>query len=220
MTILHPVSTNPWALTAYLPICAINSCQEATLHHPYSYPVLYYTQVQRPHFIKDITKLEKIQKRATKYIHNDYTSDYKSSLMTLKILSLMGKYELFNIIFCVMNLKSSASHFDIKNFISFSKNATRSATYTQKNAIIVHHLHSSLFPYFNRLPRLWNTISQIDLEKSSAIIREKVRERLWNHFLNTFDPSSLCTYHLLCPCASCSQHPSYHNFFKFLSNLI
>ena len=40
--------------------------------------VLYCSPVWRPHLIKDIKKLEQLQHRATKYILNDYLSDYKT----------------------------------------------------------------------------------------------------------------------------------------------
>ena len=129
MTILHPGPTKP--LDSYG--TPSNLCHQFM---PRSYitlirtQLLYCSQVWRPHFITYIAKLEKIQKRATKYIHNNYTSDYKSRLMILKILPLMVEYELNNsLLFYVRNLKSPASHFDFRDFISFSKNATRSATY-------------------------------------------------------------------------------------------
>ena len=42
--------------------------------------LIYCSQLWRPHYIKDICRLEKIQHWATKFILNDYTSDYKSRL--------------------------------------------------------------------------------------------------------------------------------------------
>ena len=42
----------------------------------------------------DILLLEKVQRRATKVILNDYTSDYKSRLIKLQLLPLMYAYEL------------------------------------------------------------------------------------------------------------------------------
>ena len=38
--------------------------------------LMYCSVVWRPHFIKDITTLEKFQRRATKYIYSDFSSDY------------------------------------------------------------------------------------------------------------------------------------------------
>ena len=43
----------------------------------------------KPYLLKDIRQLEQLQRCATKYILNDYTSNYKSRLLELKIFPLM-----------------------------------------------------------------------------------------------------------------------------------
>ena len=47
------------------------------------------SQLWRPQFIKDVVALEKVQRRAAKYILNDYFSKYKARLETLGLLPLM-----------------------------------------------------------------------------------------------------------------------------------
>ena len=42
------------------------------------------SQIWRPHLLQDITALERIQRRATKFILNDFSSDYKSRLVALQ----------------------------------------------------------------------------------------------------------------------------------------
>ena len=54
--------------------------------------------IWRPYLIQDIIKLESIQRRATKFIMNDYTSDYKSRLLHLNLLPLMYVFEITDII--------------------------------------------------------------------------------------------------------------------------
>ena len=56
--------------------------------------LLYCTQIWRPHLMKDILNIERVQCRATKYILNDYTSCYKTRLIKLKLLPLMYLFEL------------------------------------------------------------------------------------------------------------------------------
>ena len=60
---------------------------------------MYCSQLWRPNLIKDIFSLERVQRRATKYILSDYSTDYKSRLINLKLLPLMYIYELNDIIF-------------------------------------------------------------------------------------------------------------------------
>ena len=50
---------------------------------------MYCSVLWKPYLIKHIQQIERIQRRATKYILNDYTSDYKSHLLKLHILPLM-----------------------------------------------------------------------------------------------------------------------------------
>ena len=90
--------------------------------------ILYGSQIWRPHLIKDITKIENIQRRASKFILNDFLSDYKSRLTSLHILPLMLSMELNDIIFMVRCLQSSHCCIDIHSLISFSSSDTRSAS--------------------------------------------------------------------------------------------
>ena len=50
--------------------------------------------------------LEAVQCRNTKFIFNDYTSDYKSRLLSLQLLPQMMLYELNDILFFVKSLRS------------------------------------------------------------------------------------------------------------------
>ena len=95
--------------------------------------LIYCSQLWRPQLIKDITALERIQRRATKYILNDYNSPYKSRLQQLHILPLMYVYELNDIMFLVKSLKSPTDNFNIKNHITFANNSTRSGIYKKTN---------------------------------------------------------------------------------------
>ena len=59
----------------------------------------YFSSVWRPHYVKDILSLERIQHRATKFILNDYFSAYRSRLVSLNLLPLMYFLELLDILF-------------------------------------------------------------------------------------------------------------------------
>ena len=66
---------------------------------------MYCTPIWRPYLQKDIQNIERIQRRATKFILNDYDSNYKTQLLTLKLLPLMYLFEIQDIIFTVKSLK-------------------------------------------------------------------------------------------------------------------
>ena len=100
--------------------------------------VLYCSPVWRPHLIKDIKKLEQLQRRATKYILSDYLSDYKTRLIQLRLLPLMYIFETSDILFFIKNLKNPTNNFDINTYISFSVGNTRSYGVKLRHNIIMH----------------------------------------------------------------------------------
>ena len=85
-------------------------------------------QVWRPHLMKDILNLERIQRRATKYILNDYTSGYKDRLINLRLLPLMYIFELQDILFAIKSIKSPTNQYKINNYITFNSTNTRSGS--------------------------------------------------------------------------------------------
>ena len=86
----------------------------------------YCSPIWRPRLIKDIMILERIQHKSTKYILDDYHSDYKTRLISLHLLPLMYTYELFDILFLIQSLQNPDPSFLVTNYISFSTNSTRS----------------------------------------------------------------------------------------------
>ena len=86
---------------------------------------LYYgSQLRRPH-IKNILLLERAQRRVTKHILADYSSNYKDRLLKLSLLPLMYWLKLNNVMFPIKALKIS-----VLDFASFSSNtSTRASTF-------------------------------------------------------------------------------------------
>ena len=70
-----------WALSSSASVCLRKMLYLSLVHSH----LTYYCQLWKPHFLKDIANLERIQRRATKYIFNDYyrsTTNYKDRLIT------------------------------------------------------------------------------------------------------------------------------------------
>ena len=172
--------------------------------------VTYASPVWRPSLLKDIKALEKLQKRATKYILGTYPStDYKTRLTTLKLLPLMYRYELNDIMFYITATKHPDNHFDINEFITRPSSGTYCTRSTASHKLSHSTSTSSLQHhfYFHRLPRLWNSLPPINLSLSIKSLKSEITYHFINHFINHFDHVNTCTYHTLCPCSSCSSTP-------------
>ena len=154
--------------------------------------------IWRPRLLKDIKSIENVQRRATKYILQDYKSCYRSRLIKLHMLPLMMQFEIADIMFFVTSIKSPSAHFNMLQHVNFSKVSTRSSSKFK----LVHNLsrfnHVKHF-YFNRLPRLWNSLPTIDTNLSVRSIKHKLQLFFWRHFDDHFDPVNLCTFHFICP---------------------
>ena len=51
--------------------------------------------------------------------------------------------------------------------------------------------------YFSRLPRLWNFLPHFDLNKLIQSIKSDIKAFFWKRFLETFDPTKPCTFHVV-----------------------
>ena len=70
----------------------------------------YCSQLWRPILIKDIINLERIQRRATKYLLSNNQIDYKSRLTSLHLLPLMHWLELQDVMFLVKCLQQPTAN--------------------------------------------------------------------------------------------------------------
>jgi len=161
---------------------------------------MYCSQIWRHLLIKDIKKLENIQRRA-KFI-NDFLSDYKSWLIMLDMLPLIYELELNDFVLEACSLH----HFDIRNWVKFSLNKTRFSCrqcmiHNRSITLASHH------SYFNHLPHLWNSIPEIDTSLPLATIKQLVRKTMGSPFVTNFTTLSPCSFHYICPCARCSHTP-------------
>ena len=170
----------------------------------------------KPHFIKYIQQFERVQRRATKYILNDFTSDYKSRLIHIQLLPLTYILDLNDVMFFIKSLKNHHDGFNITNYIKFVTGNTRSALCNKLQQTKSTNNTLKNF-YFNRLPRIWNILPIIDINEHPTRIKNKLTKYLWKHFLNNFDPTITCTFSILCPCINCSKVPKPPNFDKLQS---
>jgi len=81
--------------------------------------LLFCSILRKPHLIKDINLIERIQRRATKFILNDYTSDFKTHLLKLNLLPLMYTLDISDIVFLIKSIEFPSDTFNINDFVTF-----------------------------------------------------------------------------------------------------
>ena len=114
--------------------------------------LLYCSYLWKPYLISDIVLIEKVQRRATKYI----LCDYKLRLIKLKLLPLMYIYDLADIMFFIKSVKFPSEKFNILDYVEFTSGSTRLAGLKLKHKST--STNNVMNSYFYRIPRLWNSI--------------------------------------------------------------
>ena len=113
----------------------------------------YFTQLWRPYLMKDILNIERVQQRATKYVLNDYVSDYKTRLLKLKLLPLM-----YFLSFKILCLSSNHLNFLLTILISQTTSPlVPTNTRSSSGHKLLHMHHTSNINrhfFFHRIPRL------------------------------------------------------------------
>ena len=166
-----------------------------------------YFQLWRPHLMKDILFIEQIQRRATKYLLNDFISSYKTLLIKLKILPLIYLFELQDVSFAIKSIMLQTTQFNIQDYINFSSANTRSSA-SNKLVFPRHFNNISRHSFFHRLPTLWNAMPILNLDPPFHLLKCRLKHFLWDHFIQNFDDDNDCSLHYLCPCSRCHfSHP-------------
>ena len=168
---------------------------------------VWYIKNEQTYFLQ----LEQLQRCATKYILNDFTSSYKHRLLELKMLPLMYILDICDIMFFIKSLKSPTQAFNITDYVKFNSASTRLGSSNKLQHTRSTNTFSSYF-YFNRLPRIWNALPIIDHNVNQATIKYKLTNFLWEHFKSNFNPDNACTFSFVCPCCNCNKSPKPPNF--------
>ena len=121
------------------------------------------------------------------------------------------QFDYYDISFFINSIKNPNPGFNTLDYISFCSGCTRSSTHNKLQSFYSPRNYIMNF-YFNRFPRLWNSLPTIDLTLSSNVIINKIKEILWQHFITNFNPDDPCTYHYFCPCTKCCNHAPIVNF--------
>ena len=181
-----------------IPSCSSNVALFLTLVRSH---LSYCSQVWRPYKINDIRQLENIQRRATKFILSDYSSDYKSRLQSTQLSPIMYWLELQDLMFFIKSLKEPPDNLNISDYVSFVSGNIRTAS-TSKLSIKYTYYRSSRHFFFTRIARLWNSIPSGTFSILSSLPKIKFQLYIYflHHFRENFDSNNVCSF---CPCSRC-----------------
>ena len=162
---------------------------------------MYCSQLWRPRLIKDITCLERVQRRATKFVLNDFTSNYKSRLTSLNLFPLTYWLEIQNLMFLIKCIKYMYPLTILTYSLIYLSSPHAREPQVPRSLSIIFINHALLF--------LQDCLS---LECPSTnwhlpilcFYQKADNNLLWDHFTANFNPACPCTHHFLCPCSSCS----------------
>jgi hypothetical protein len=167
----------------------------------------------------DLELLEGVQRRATKYILNDYTSNYKTRLRNLSLLPLSFLREYYDLCFfycCIHGIYD----INISNIIPFTnltnddldvipdRMPTRSSTDRLRLSTPRCNTETARHFFTKRIVKLWNGLpEQIRsipaVDKHIRQFKHSILEHLVLTFLAKFDSENTCTWVSYCECSRC-----------------
>ena len=163
--------------------------------------------ILRPNLIKDITLIEQIQRRASKFILNDYSSDYFDRLKQLNLLPLMYIFELNELVFTLISLNYPSPSFNITNYITFADVNTRSSS----SGKMIHIRNN------NNADRHFFSIESLDCGMPYPLLtylyllnrtrQEYIYKFLWSHFYQTLDITTLVHFIVYAHVVDFPTHP-------------
>jgi len=165
----------------------------------------YSSQTWSPYIKKNIEKIEGVQRRATKYILNDYTSTYKDRLLQCNLLPLSYRRECLDLQFLFKCLKDEII-VDVAQFTSVNPHPLRSVPHSVFDFKVPFCCTDSFkFFYFNRVVRLWNSLPySIRTCNTVSTFKTHLKKMYHNKLCDVFMSDNTCTWAALCNCANCN----------------
>ena len=167
----------------------------------------YATEVWSPGSVKLRTILERVQRRATRWILRTKIGEvsYKQRLLTLQLLPLTYDREIRDLVF-LFKCISGSTDFNIDQFVTFVPH-DRSRSLNPALMLKPAYCKTTTFQtsFFNRIVKPWNFICRLattDKFSSLSIFKNYLRATYFSLLNTTFDIDMPCTWFLYrnCPC--------------------
>jgi hypothetical protein len=184
--------------------------------------LLCYTAIVRPHLEycpqvwfcnskKLLLNIEAVQRKATKYILNDYASSYTDRLISLQLTPLSMRKDYLDIVFfynCINGL-IDINLAALPNFVDNSYTRTRLGL----DDLLLYNSRSryNLFDkfYTNRISKSWNCLPynirclELTPMGHNSTFKNELKKYMFDHLCHSFDSSNPCTWVLSCNCFTC-----------------
>jgi hypothetical protein len=157
---------------------------------------------------QNLELLEKVQRKATRYICNYNNLDYKDRLTQSNLLPLSYRREALDCQFAHKG-RSGVLGDKIKEMLT-SRPARHNVRLNRGNTKIkFNKFRTETFGHFytNRLPYIWNSLSDelrsITFDQKSSMFKTGLRKELLTRLLNKFQRHNTCTWVTKCRCSTC-----------------
>ena len=146
----------------------------------------YCSSVWNPYHLKDIRRLEKVQRRATKMVQNLRHMDYPNRLRTLGLPTLEYRRQRADMI-QVYKIMAGLEDMEIDNLFQISTSRTRGHTLRihQKRARTMKHNKS----FSMRVVTTWNNLPEEVVTAESVNSFKTKLNNHWSSLENKFNPS-------------------------------
>jgi hypothetical protein len=174
------------------------------------------SQVWSPTDKDNITKIEKVQRKATSFILNNPHitkpgyKNYHERLLETGLLPLTYRREIADLAFlCIHKHNTNTS---INEFLTENRRNIGASTRSQTSALTYHIPRKKSSQAFNfypcRVSRLWNTLPEnlrevLMHQTNNTIIKQHITPLYKVELSNLFDPDNTCTWTHICSCPRC-----------------
>ena len=150
----------------------------------------------------EIASLEKVQRRATKFILNDFSDiSYRDRCIKLSLLPFFRR-EIHDLCF-LFNCIHGKVNYNFSNFINFGDISTRRRSAQKGILLKIPRVKSTIFynSYFNRIVKTW-TILRDSIRASSniTIFKRKIKEFFLINFIHTMYHNLMYVTNYYCYC--------------------
>ena len=181
---------------------------------------IFYCSLVRPHLEyasvawsvltkKNIKLIESVQRRATKFITNNYVIDYKSRLRYCDLLPLSYRREILDLNFLYKRIHSNSFSI-ILNKLQFSgRRGKLLINDIDVGLLLIQNVNSETYKYFytNRVVSEWNNLPKeircLEFGQFGTLFKKKIFGFYNQLFNDYFDPDITCTWVTKCRCSSC-----------------